>query len=117
MTTIMIEIPIWIRSEQAQSAHWAASMTRHTRQKKAIRTIISPLSISTPCSINLIRYAPHLMDSHDNLPYAFKWIVDTIAAKLIPGLAPGRADSSEKLTWRYNQIKSKEKKIEIVFEF
>lgn len=57
-----------------------------------------------PAHIKLTRVAPRILDS-DNLPVSMKYFRDAIADYFIPGLAPGRADSNERLTWSYDQRK------------
>lgn len=52
---------------------------------------------------------------YDNLVHAFKNARDAIADFLIPGLAPGQADSTPGLSFQYQQEKSKEYYIEIHF--
>lgn len=72
--------------------------------------------VNLPATIVLTRLAPKHLDVHDNLPISLKWVSDAIADCIIPGLAKGQADS--KLSWKYNQVKSKQYgiKIEIFYE-
>jgi len=68
-----------------------------------------------PVHIKLIRYAPGLLDAHDNLPMAFKWVFDEICSQLIPGLKAGRADDDKRITVEYHQIKDKSFHIAVEF--
>jgi hypothetical protein len=61
-----------------------------------------------PVVIILTRISSRKLDD-DNLPTAFKWIRDSIADYIIPGLKPGRADDNKGLTFVYRQEKGKPK--------
>lgn len=67
-----------------------------------------------PCHIQLTRLSPRMLDS-DNLQGALKYIRDSVADYLIPGLQPGRADGDTRLSWSYSQEKAKTKGIRISF--
>lgn len=54
-----------------------------------------------PCTITLTRVSAGTLDAHDNLPSAFKHIVDQIAAWL------GVDDADPRVTWIYAQEKCK----------
>jgi len=71
--------------------------------KSACKTALHPGLL--PCTVHLIRIGRKL-DS-DNLQGAFKYIRDAIAELLVPGLATGRADDDERITWEYAQEKGK----------
>lgn len=57
-----------------------------------------------PCLITITRIAPRALD-WDNLLYSLKWITDGICGRLIPGLAPGRADGDKRISIQYGQEK------------
>lgn len=59
-----------------------------------------------PCLVILTRLGSRTLGS-DNLQFAFKKIRDEVADCIIPGLARGRADDDERITWDYAQEKSK----------
>lgn len=61
-----------------------------------------------PCAVKLTRISTRGLD-YDNLVYAFKPIRDCVADKIIPGLAPGRADDDKRISWVYDQEKGKPK--------
>ncbi len=64
--------------------------------------------IDLPIVAKIIRISPRTQD-FDNFAYNSKCIRDFIADCIIPGLAPGQADSNPKITWQYQQIKGKPK--------
>lgn len=109
-------LPIITVSEANSTEHWSKKHKRHKAQKNLILLAfkIHSLKIELPCVIKLIRLSPRLLDD-DNLLSAFKFIRDEISSQLIPGLAPGRADSDPRIKWEYNQEKSKTKGIKIQF--
>lgn len=102
------EIPIKLVSEANLKEYWTKTHERHKMYKGYIDSafIIKPIRFKPPVTIEFVRVAPRQLD-FDNLVYAFKFIRDTICAKLIPGLSPGRADSSKLITCEYNQTKGK----------
>ena len=99
-------VPIRLISELNNFDHWAK---KRKRKKENCFFISSFFNVSTqgrnitlPCKIILTRLAPKVLD-YDNLVAAFKGIRDCIADKIIPGLAPGRADGDPRLNWEYQQ--------------
>lgn len=109
ITQIMkIKLPIKTVSEaNLNREHWAKKHRRHKLQKEAIKLCctgrITPDLL--PCTIKLTRIAPRFLDSHDNLPCSFKFILDSLAALLVPGKANGQADSDKRIQVIYDQIK------------
>lgn len=96
-------------SEANSSEHWTKKSKRHKSQKRFIRlwSLENNIKATTlPCTIRLTRLAPGNLDADDNLRMAFKWIKDFIADEILPGQAPGRADSDKRITWEYSQEKS-----------
>ncbi len=116
-------LPILTVSESNTHEHWTKSYKRHTHQKKQIRTffLVKQSKITLPCNVVLTRLSPRKLDSHDNLPTSFKYIVDTIAdcilrtdnCPYVKKMQPGHADSDPRITWIYKQEKSKEKGIRL----
>jgi hypothetical protein len=101
-------------SEANSNEHWTKKRKRHVGQKNAIFfEFYRKILITPPCSVKLTRLAPRLLDSHDNLPTAFKWIVDAIAEQINKNLPTGQADNDKRITWEYDQIKSKDYAIKI----
>jgi hypothetical protein len=58
-----------------------------------------------------------MLDAHDNLMSSLKDIVDILADYLIPGLAPGRADSDSQLSFIYQQKKGRVREHSLKIEF
>ena len=116
----MIEIflPIPTTSEANKFEFWVDSSQRHRTQQLWVNIWFknNKPKIDLPCTITLIRLSPRPLDDDDNLPMAFKWIKDEVATQIVDPerkLAAGRADDDKRLTWRYEQQKSKIKAIKI----
>lgn len=122
MENFLIEIvlPIKTVSELNCSEHWTVKYKRHKQQQFFTRLAMKKyLPIQLPCLIILTRLSPRHLDG-DNLVGSFKYIRDEISECLLPEKAKtyinkkgrvqqikGRADDDERLTWEYNQEKSK----------
>jgi hypothetical protein len=122
---ISFDLPIKTVSEANCTEHWSVKAKRHRQQQLFIRLAysryLSHLLIDTaqgePCyQIKMIRIAPRKLDD-DNLVSAFKWIRDELSELLIPEKAleyidkkgktkklKGRADSDERILWKYDQL-------------
>jgi hypothetical protein len=98
------KLQIKIARRQAQK-RWVWSFFRKEQPK-----------ITLPCIITLIRYGRKELDD-DNLPVSMKYIRDSIADQLIPGLRPGQADSDSRLTWIYEQKISNDYGVQVLFDF
>lgn len=110
MTKITIfEIPVKTVSEANSSEHWVKKANRHKIQKWVVKKVFkdNDFKFQLPVVITLTRIAPNFLDKEDNLPMSQKYIKDYIADQLIPGKAPGRADDSKEITWKYDQKKGK----------
>ena len=103
---IKADIPIRLESLN-KKVHWAEAARQTKAQKTSVRMIMQSAlkNIDPPCQVTLIRVAPRTFDE-DNLIGSFKAIRDEIADMLIPGLAPGRADSCPDIKWIYKQQKA-----------
>lgn len=79
-----------------KAEHWSEKHHRHKKQKGQVHLLLRPLRslIKLPCLITLTRYAPKKLDRFDNLPMAFKWILDAICEVITDDYRPGRADNS-----------------------
>src|SRR5690348_9185822 len=116
MNQIKWELPLRVVSE-ATNEHWTKKRKRHRIQQMLIRCIlkiqIEPFIL--PCTVILTRTGPKVLDD-DNLPSAFKYIRDEIAACLLPEKVAvyknkrghfvqnkGHADSDRRITWKYAQ--------------
>lgn len=122
---ISFDLPIKTVSEANSTEHWSVKSKRHRQQQWFIRLAYSRylphLVIDTvlgePCyQIKMIRIAPRKLDD-DNLVSAFKWIRDELSELLIPEKAlayinkkgktqklKGRADSDDRIVWKYDQL-------------
>ncbi len=106
---IIITEPINLANEANSSEGWRAKHARHKAQKKAIFVAMLPVKelVKLPCTLKITRYAPKLLDAHDNLPYSCKWVMDQLCAEITGDLRPGRADNVKGFTFLYAQEKSK----------
>jgi len=100
-------IPLRIESEGNKCEHWTKKHIRRKNIAQAIKYVLHNLTILPPCTVILTRVAPRFLDEEDNLRSALKWPKDCVAEKLIPGLAPGRADGSKDIKWKFQQEKGK----------
>jgi len=114
---ISFTLPIHVVSEANTFEHWTKAHKRHKEQKRAVNFMMGDLALyrDIPLTIKLIRISPRKLDYQENLPMAFKYIVDAIANILIPGKKAGRADDSKLLKWEYGQEKGavRENKIRV----
>lgn len=102
---IQISLPIKLCNPINHGTHWSKTLKQKKQQQHLVKSHLNTHPIpQIPCIVTLTRIAPRKLDD-DNLPPCFKWIRDTIADHLIPGLAPGRADSDPKIKWEYAQLK------------
>ena len=101
-------IPIRTYSEANNRDHWIIRYKRHKQQQKVIDEYFKDetTTIDLPIHIKLTRYAPRSLDKWDNLPMAFKYIVDAICNNIIPGKAAGRADDDPRISIEYDQKKA-----------
>lgn len=107
----MIEffIPIELPSlNKMLTEHWRK---RHVRNKKIatyIKLYMKTCITSPPCLVSLTREGPRRLDEI-NAMGSFKHVQDVIADFLIPGLAPGQADSDPRIKWEFKQETTKRK--------
>ncbi len=89
--------------------HYMKRNARVKEHKNKISKMLLPYVpvIQMPCTIKFIRLAPKFIDFHDNLPYSFKAIADSVTSEIIQDFRPGRADSNKGFTFEYDQVKSK----------
>ncbi len=106
-------LPIKLVSPNIQE-HWTKKYKRNKQQEWIIKTcwLTHETNVQLPCIVTLTRLAPREFD-YDNMVPAFKHVKDSIADLIIPGLAPGRADGSKQIEWRYEQEKAKKQGIRI----
>lgn len=103
---LSLELPIRLMSEANLKDHWTKKRKRRLLQQRIIACEWKArnLHISLPALIKLVRIAPRSLDD-DNLVSAFKWQRDQISDLITPGLAKGRADNVEGLSFAYGQEK------------
>ena len=117
-TVFEMELPIVTVSEANLREHWSKSAKRHKLQKAQVwvalnnyfndfhRRKFNPRPfIPLPCTVTLTRISPRKLDQQDNLPTSMKYIVDSIADFIRPGMAVGRADDTKEIQWVYEQSK------------
>lgn len=127
---IVWELPIKTVSESNCSEHWTIKSKRHRNQQYFVRALFykTPCTITLPCIVTMTRLAARALDE-DNLPPAFKWIKDQIAACLFPEkvvmyrqkngkfiINKGHADASPLVTWKYSQEISRRLGVRIEIE-
>ena len=112
------QLPIKTASEANSSEHWTKKAKRHRLQKQWINAAYhhDRPQIALPATIVLTRISPRKLDVQDNLPMAFKGIVDSLSECIYPGKGAGRADDSKDLTWEYRQEKGKPKEYAVRIE-
>ncbi len=102
---ISINIPIKLESVANLSENRFAKSARQNKQKKLIRLCLNTVNIKIPCRVKLTRISPRELDECDNLRSSFKHVIDCVADFLVPGKAPGRADSCKEIKWEFDQKK------------
>lgn len=107
------------KNGKAKPEHWTEKHERHKSQKNAIYYALNPHKdrIRLPCVVKMVRLAPHELDADDNLRIAVKWLKDALAEVITGDYVPGRADSDKRITWQYDQEKSKEYGVKILIEW
>ncbi len=102
----------------AKSEHWTDKHKRHKKQKGMVGLMLRRHRsiLCVPCHITLTRYAPHKLDRFDNLPMAFKWILDACCEIITGDYRPGRADDNEEIDVTYKQILNPDYGVKIVIK-
>lgn len=117
--TVTLTLPLRTVSEANCFEPWQKKHKRHKAQKKAVFFAILEHKhlIRLPCRITYIRYAKKFLDKHDNLPISMKYLNDQLCAEITNDHRPGRADDSDQIEIKYDQIKSKVYGVKIIIEF
>jgi hypothetical protein len=112
---ILLDLPIRTKSEANCFEPWRLKYARHKQQQRTVALALNPLRglIKLPCHIMLTRFAPDELDSFDNLPMSFKYIVDAVCATITGNYVAGKGDSDKRISIACSQIKSKEYGIRI----
>lgn len=116
---ISMVLPIHAHNEANSSEHWTKKQKRHQHQKFIVINCMKSIKnyLKLPCQITFTRLSPKFLDAHDNLPMSFKYILDAITATITGDFRPGIADSNPGFIFKYDQIKSNDNQIKILFEF
>jgi hypothetical protein len=112
---VLLDLPIRTKSEANCFEPWRLKHARHKEQQRIVTLSLKPLRglITLPCKVMLTRFAPDELDTFDNLPMSFKYIVDAICAIITGEYRAGKADSDKRITIACGQVKSKEYGIRI----
>jgi hypothetical protein len=96
---LCIPMPLHIHSEANGShGHHMARARKVKAQRQAVAWCLKPHKVPTlPATVTLVRISPGKLDEHDNLPRAFKAVVDELAKWM------GVKDNDARLTWQYAQ--------------
>ena len=106
---IIITLDVKAANEANHAEPWRKRHARHQIQKKEVFVALLACKeiIKLPCTLRFIRYAPKMLDAHDNLPMSMKWICDQTCAEITGELRPGLADNIEGFKFEYDQVKCK----------
>lgn len=81
--------------------HFRATARRKKQHRECVRLLMrGKTAPPMPVTVTLTRRSFGTLDGHDNLPSAFKNVVDELAAWL------GVDDADPRVTWRYAQEKT-----------
>lgn len=107
---VIIDLPIQTVSEANCFEPWQVKHGRHKAQQRVVALGLNPLrnKIKLPCRIMLTRFAPDELDTFDNLPMSFKYIVDAVCAIITGEYRAGKADSDKRISIACGQVKSNE---------
>lgn len=91
-----------------KAEHWTEKHRRTKLQKGTVFLLLRPYRdiFALPCEIKLTRYAPRKLDKNDNLPMSMKYVLDAVCAVITDDYRPGRADSSDQIEVKYDQVVS-----------
>lgn len=96
------ELPIKTVSTLNRREHFRVAAARKALQRSQTRKAMEGIPTPQfPVVVRLTRHSSGLLDAHDNLPSAFKHVVDELAVWL------GVDDADERVKWLYAQEKCK----------
>lgn len=108
LTRLMLVLPLKVISEanamsrRGAPGHWREKLKRKHAQQQEVKVELHNTMLGKkfdlPVLVTLTRIGPKKLDKRDNLPGAFKAVVDQIAASL--GVDDGEED---KIDWKYEQ--------------
>lgn len=97
---MIVEIPLKTVSLLNMREHFRVNAARKALHRRTTSLALMNMKAPPlPCVVTLTRVSPGTLDAHDNLPSAFKHIVDSVASWL------GVDDADPQVTWRYAQQK------------
>ena len=107
---IELDLNLEIQSPNQAANHWGKRHTMNIRNRNLLAKLwltIQPKP-QLPCIVVIKRLFCSKQKQYDfvNFVAACKGIQDIIADLLIPGLKPGRADSSPDIIWDFQQERS-----------
>ncbi len=108
---IRIYLPIKTVSLLNMREHFRVTSKRKKEHREIVaRALGGKPRPELPCVVTLTRISPGTLDAHDNLPSAFKNVVDGVADWL------GIDDADPRVTWVYEQEKCKLKEFGVRVE-
>lgn len=101
-----------------KNEHWTDAHKRHKKQKGMVALMLRKHRnmLKLPCHITFTRYAPDKLDRLDNLPMAFKWILDAVCEIITGDYRPGRADDTEEIDATFKQVHCQEYGVKILIK-
>ena len=108
---IRVAMPIMTVSLLNMREHWRATAKRKAEHRYVVSQYFKGLPVpALPITVTLTRWSCGTLDAHDNLPSAFKHIVDGLAAWI------GIDDASNQVEWKYAQRKCPRGKFGVTVE-
>lgn len=97
---IRVELPLKTVSLLNMREHFRVTAARKATHRQCVRLVMhGKTAPPMPVTVTLTRVSYGMLDEHDNLPSAFKHVVDELAVWL------GVDDADKRVTWRYAQQK------------
>ena len=114
----LFKIPMKLVSEANKSGHWSKHSKRHKQQKWLVTSFMAHYypDKNLPCHVKMVRHSPRLLDTFENLPMSFKYVVDAISEYLTDIKRAGMADRDPRITWECSQEKTTDKEHYITIE-
>jgi hypothetical protein len=108
---IRVFLPVRTVSLLNMREHFRVSAKRKAAHRHCVRLVMHGQPVpDLPVTVTLTRISWGKLDEHDNLPSAFKHVVDELAAWL------GIDDADKRVTWRYAQKKGMRGEYGVVVE-
>lgn len=108
---LKVELPLKTVSLLNMREFFRVSAKRKATHRETTRLLLKGKTPpALPVTVTLTRISAGTLDEHDNLPSAFKHIVDEIAVWL------GIDDADKRVTWKYAQQKCKRGTFSVIVE-